>query len=348
MNENGAAMVPAGTVARQGFDGMELARSADVGQAALTAAATAEVQARYLVALQRPRNDMDARRRMLDECRRPSFADVAIYRKPIGGGKTAEGMSIRFAEAAMRAWGNVYVSKVVVSDDDMTRTVRVTAVDLESNNAEAVDVRIDKTVERKMLKAGEQPLRTRINSRGELVYIVLADEGSLLVKQKAEVAKAKREVVMGLIPGDIVEDCRDQVRQTQRSRDAADPKAARKRLCDAFAEIGVSAANLEEFLGHALDGASPAEMDELRGVFVLVREGGATWPEVVQTKAGGSGGDDKKAEALRQKIAAKTTEQRKKGARGAPPPPAAAPAPPSEPGPIDGELEEDPEPGSDG
>lgn len=337
MSDNGTSMVPTGVLARQGFNESSLVRSADVGQSALEATATAEVQARYTMALRNPRNEMDSRRRMLIECRRPGFAEVAIYRKPIGGGKHAEGMSIRFAEAALRAWGNVYLSKVIVGNDDESVTVRVTALDLEANIAESVDVRVEKTVERRYLKEGQTPLRQRINSNGELVFIIAAEEGELLTKRKAEVAKAKREVAMALIPGDIVDECKAQARATMRNKDAADPKAAIKKICDAFSEIGVSAANLEEYTGHSLDGTSPAELEDLRGVFVAMKDG-ESWPAVMQSRVGDP--KDERNAAVRAKIQAGVSKAKR--AKGQPPTVMTTAPPP------DAEFEQHPEPGSDG
>ena len=65
---------------------------------ALAAQAKAAVEARYIMAMQRPRDWDQVRLSLLKECDRTNFAEVAIYRKPVGQG--IEGPSIRFAEAA--------------------------------------------------------------------------------------------------------------------------------------------------------------------------------------------------------------------------------------------------------
>src|SRR5258708_6569465 len=71
----------------------------------LAAQAKAQIEARYVMAERHPRDLDVVRQRMLKECRRPVFAGVARYRKPIGKG--VEGPSIRFAEAAIRLMGNI-------------------------------------------------------------------------------------------------------------------------------------------------------------------------------------------------------------------------------------------------
>ncbi|XXX79259.1 hypothetical protein WMF30_10835 [Sorangium sp. So ce134] len=318
----------AGLTARQEFGAQELARAADVGVAALAAQARAEVEARYVMALQRPRNWLNARAALLAECDRPGFAEVAWFRKPIGGGKTADGLSIRFAEAAHRAAGNIHVAKTVVYDDIEKRTVRVMATDLESNISESVDVTIEKTVERRSLKSGQKPLRSRVNSYGEVVHIVPGTEGEILTKQKAEVAKAKREVVLGLIPGDIIEECKRRILDTQERRDASDPQAAIKKICDAFAKIGVKPSDLEQFLGHRIDASSPAEIAKLRAAFVCVQDGEATWGEVLAAERGETPGGakvDPRAAKLKEKLEA--AGKKKPAGKGAAPPP----PPPSQP-----------------
>ena len=321
----------AGMTARQEFGAQELARVADVGVAGLAAQAKAEVEARYIMALQRPRNWLDMRTRILSECERPGFAEVAIYRKPIGGGKAAEGLSIRFAEAAHRAAGNIHVAKTVIFDDEQKRTIRVTATDLEANISESVDVMIEKTVEKRHLKDGQKAIRSRVNSYGDIVHLVPGNEGEILTKQKAEVAKAKREVLLGLIPGDIIEECRQRIRETQERRDAADPRAAIKKICDAFAKLGVKPSDLEQFLGHAIDASSPGEIAKLRAAFVCVQDGEATWVEVLAAERGeaaGGGKVDPAAAKLREKLAnaGKKKPPAGKGAQAAPPPPPSQPS----------------------
>ena len=75
----------------------------------------------------------------------------------------------------------------------------------------------------------------------------------------------------------------EQVRETARTKDAQDPDAAKRKLFDAFATVGVSAAQLTEYLGHA-NALSPAELEDLRGYFSGIKEGYTTWGAVVAAK----------------------------------------------------------------
>lgn len=244
------------------------------------ALAKAEVEARFAVAVHRPRDMDEARVALLADCRRPHFAAVARYSKPVGG-KPIEGPSIRFAEAALRHLGNVEVSSPVVYEDDEKRIVRVTVCDLESNLTHRTDITIAKTVERRKLGNGQKPISTRQNTYGETVYIVAATDDELNVKQAALVSKALRTLALRIVPGDLVDEAMDAVIETQQRGDKTDPEAAKKRVVDAFASIGVSPASLKEYLGHDVASCAPAELVHLRAVYAAIKDGETTWKDVV-------------------------------------------------------------------
>jgi hypothetical protein len=324
---------PAGVILRDdGQGGREIVRGSETSTASLAAGAEMEVKARYAMARQFQRNDDNARILLLKDCARPQFADVAIYSKPVGGGKRAEGLSIRFAEAARSRWGNLHVRTQMILNDSEQLIMRVSATDLETNNTEEIDVPIEKTVERRNLKEGQVAIRSRINSTGDLVYLVAADEGSLLTKRKAEEAKAKRQVILAMIPGDILDECKAKIKLTQRTRDAEDPTAARKALFDAFAGLGIMPKEIEDrYLGHAIETTTPDEMFELRAVFAALRDGEVkSWSDVVAAKNADTGkpAEGKVAEA-KSAIAAKADKLRGRKPDAAPPPQAQAPAAPA-------------------
>ena len=83
--------------------------------------AMAQIQARATVALARPRDVMTFRENILRDCDRPGFADHARYEVKNRG----SGMSIRFAESALRHFGNLYCEAVAVDDNPEQVTVRV-------------------------------------------------------------------------------------------------------------------------------------------------------------------------------------------------------------------------------
>jgi hypothetical protein len=260
---------------------------AETASSAVAAQAKAIVEARYVIAIRRPRDWDVVREKMLKECRRPSFAAVARYQKPIGPDRTKwpTGPSIRFAEAAVRNMTNITVETMMVYDDREKRIVRVTVTDLEANVPYSDDVPVQKTIERRKTKDGDVVIRTRTNSYGDTLYILEATDDDILNKQRALVSKAVRTLGLRLIPGDIVDECMDAVVETQRNADAQDPDAAKRRIFDAFGEVGVRAEQVKEYLGHDASTLSPKELTELRALYAAIRDGEATWRDVMETRA---------------------------------------------------------------
>jgi hypothetical protein len=279
-----------GAIAREGFGSREIERRGETSTSALVAQARAEIEARYVMAMQRPRVDADVRVRLLAESSRPGFARGAIYSIPRGtapGRLTntpgrIEGLSIRFAEAAIRLSGNIFQSTQTTYDDDFKRIVRVSCVDLETNATYSKDLVIDKTTERREVKEGRVVLGSRQNSTGATVYIIQATEEELLQKEASLVSRALRTEALRLVPSDVLEECEQRIVLTRKTETAKDPNAARKQLADAFAGIGVMPSDLGLYVGAELEAASPAQLEDLRGLYAAVRDGEITFNEALK------------------------------------------------------------------
>lgn len=297
----------------------------DTASTAVAAQAKALVEARYIMAVRRPR-DMDVvRERMLKECARPSFAAVARYVKPIGKdrSKWPTGPSIRFAEAAVRNMTNITIETMTVYDDREKRIVRVTVTDLEANVPYSQDITIAKTIERRQSKDGDTVISTRTNSYGDKLYILEATDDDIVNKQQALISKAVRTLGLRLIPGDIVDECMEQVLVTQANTDAEDPDAAKRKLFDAFGQLGVRAEQLKEYLGHDAASLAPKELADLRALYAAIRDGEANWRDVMDQKLAKADGGTASLDAVRAAAAAK------KGAKPPPAKPVAAAAQPT-------------------
>ena len=269
-------------------------------ETAITAAAAqaqASVQARYVMALQRPRDLADVRVRVLRECKRPGFAEVALYAKPIGRDRIT-GPSIRFAEAILRCLTNILVETQTIYDDPEKRIVRISVTDLEANLTYPTDKVVEKTVERKKPKEGAEILGERLNSYGDKVFIVRATEDDLLVKEAAIVSKAIRTNGLRMVPGDILDEAIATINATLANADATDPEAEKKKVVDAFAAQGVMPSDLKAYLGHDVTSCTPAEIADLRIVFRSLKDGESSWAEhleqrMEERKAGnGNGAQD--------------------------------------------------------
>lgn len=294
MIDDGRGTPAPGEIVRATFGGTELSTSAEVAAAAVAAQARAAVEARYVLAMRNRRDWEDVRTRIERECKRPSFAKVAIYRKPVGKG--IEGPSIRFAEAALRCMGNVFQETVVIHESAHQRIVQVAVTDIEQNVAYSAQIVIDKTVERRQVKDGQKVLGERVNANGDKVFLVQATEDELLNKQNALISKAVRTAGLRILPGDIKDRCMEIVRDTQEQDVASDPDAAKRAIVDAFVAIGVPALELAAYLKHSLDRITKAEIVELRKVYQAVNSGEATWDEIMNER-GATGSDELQSEA---------------------------------------------------
>lgn len=259
--------------------GIESASSAVASQA------KAMVESRYVMAMRNPRNWDQVRLDLMKECKRPSFADnkSAYYVKPIGNG--VEGLGIRFVEVALRCMKNVLVETSMIFEDEMKEVHRVSVTDLEANVTYPLDVRVSKTVERSKPDSDGSYISVRKNSYGKNVYTVVGTDDDILNKRGALISKAMRTLGLRIIPGDLCDEAESIIKRVRLDKAAADPDAERKAIVDAFAELGVSATDLQAYLGHPLAQCSPAQLVQLRGIFGAIKDGEATWQTVMQNKA---------------------------------------------------------------
>lgn len=251
--------------------------------ASATAQAQASVQARYVMAMQRPRMMDQVRVNILNECKRPKFAEGAKYNKPIGKG--IEGPSIRYVEAALRCMGNILTETPTIYDDSSKRIVRVIVTDLESNTTYQKDVTVTKTVERTSIKDNQPYLSSRLNSYGKTTYTVEATDDDILNKEGALISKAIRTLGLRIIPGDIVEESMEMVEKVQNNEISNAPEEARKKLVDGFASLNVHPSDLVMYLKHDLAKCTPAELAKLRKIYVTLANGEAVWSDYVSTEA---------------------------------------------------------------
>ena len=275
-----------------------------VDPAAVAAAegAKARIQAMFLMALHKTRNFDQSRAKILDACKRPIFAARVEYSKPVAG-RLIRGPSVRFAELALREWGNVMSETQVIYEDAKIRRIRVTLTDLETNSTHSKEIQIGKTVERANAK-DRQVVGERLNSEGRKVYIVEATDDELHNKEAAAISKAVRNEGLRLIPSDIIDEAMDTAKETLASRDKEDPAAAKKKVLDSFSEIGIKPKDLEQYLKHKTDTISPAELQDLRGVYMALRSGEATWADYIQPSEVEEKTESKK-DALKEKLKAK-------------------------------------------
>ena len=260
----------------------------ETAASAMAAQAEALVKARMTVALARPRDIDGVRLKMLKECDRVGFADEAIYLKPMGGdNKALEGLSIRFAEAAIQLMGNIDVLCPVVYDDDEKRIIQVTVLDLETNAAFSSGITIMKRVERKWLRDGQQAISARVKEDGSTVYLVYATDDQIMNQQNALKSKAIRSEGLRLVPGWLKEECLERCYETltkKKAGTAEDPDKQRKALFEKYAAVGVNPEQVKTWLGHDPDTMNAFELRALRGLYNAIKDGEASWKDAMEDR----------------------------------------------------------------
>ena len=318
-----------GLVRQESLDGTVVKRSAETAQAAAAEQSKAVVQARFLMAINRPRNYEDARLAILKTCERPTFAVKARYKKPQSGAKSCGrrdcpygrgdfcgficGLSIRAADEFAKFYGNIQTEQATLYDDEDQRIIGVAATDLEHNITKSVTITIKKTVERRQDKLnGRTPLAWRENSQGKPVAIVQATDDEVTQKEGAACAKARRNLLLQLVPADLLEEAEDLAFETVAKGIQDDPAAAKKNLIASFDRIGIKPSELERYLGHSLDGISVAEVADLQCVYSAVADKEAKWSDFL--KASESDDDEEKSHltAVKEKMREKIAKNKKK------------------------------------
>lgn len=275
--------------ATEGFGIQTLERSAELAAVAVAAAAKAEVESAFVMAIKSPRNEADARAKILGACTNPIFATKARYSKPQGmkqvNGRWEQqfvvGPSIRFAEEMLRCWKNVLTQTTAIFDDSTRRIIKVTVRDLEANLAYSKEITLEKTVERRNAK-DRIIVGQRVNSSNEIVYIVAATEDELANKEASAISKIIRNNGLRLIPQHIVEESMLAVGQMIKDRVTKDPQAEKTAILDGLTKKGVMPSDVERYIGCPAAQFTPDTLVQLRDVLTSIEDGHTTWAEYIE------------------------------------------------------------------
>lgn len=310
----------------------------ETAAAGVAAQMEAAIKARYALARMAPRDIDQVRGRLIKACQRPRFAESARYRLPrmkevtdqrTGHTKKVpiEGPSIRFAEEVARSVGNVAVESTIVHDDADRRVVRVTVTDVEANLPISQDVVIEKFTERSKLRDGQHAISSRTNKAGRTVYRVEIDENDMALKQASLTARVRRNLILQVLPSDVLDEAMEACVATMASEDAKDPDATRKGIFDRFQSVGVTPADLKAYVGNDMAHVDRPLWEELRNLFTAIKEGDTTWAEVMASREAEAKAAEAPAPGDKPRTAKELAEQRKakKAAKTAEAAPAQAP-----------------------
>lgn len=262
-----------------------------VGREAATS--LAEIKAAIVMARELPRNENAVFQKLMEACKRKSFAVLAEYSYPRGQSKIS-GPSVNLAREAAKIYGNMRWGLRVISDSEQKITIEGWAWDVENNvKAEYPDT-FKKLVYRRATKdraAGwyppdERDLRELIFRRGAIVV---------------------RTAILNVLPRDYIDDAIGMARITK-AKDIKDPAAEKKTLIMRFGELGVSVAKIDKYI--KTSEWTIEDLVELGAILTAVKDGAAKLEHYFGEK---SPENDKEPKSQAERILDKTDKKKPEG-----------------------------------
>jgi hypothetical protein len=162
-----------------------LTTKSDVG-AALATRQAQEVQAAVVMAKRFPRDMVDVESKLIMSCKRPKLAEIAVYEYPRGGTKVT-GPSIRLAEAAAQAMGNIDFGWTEIQRLEDESICTAYAWDIENN------IRRTTTFSVPHYRDTKQGKKRLLDDRD--IYEMCANQAS----------RRMRGCILQVVPGDLVD-----------------------------------------------------------------------------------------------------------------------------------------------
>lgn len=224
------------------------------GDAAAVARATQEIQAALVIAQRFPRDEVKAKARIIEACKRKGLAEVAEYEYSRGGTRIT-GPTVDLLRAVANRWGNLQFGWEETERRDGQSSVRCFAWDLQSNGKA---FRTFVVRHWRDTQAGGYEITDERD-----IYELLANMASRRVRACLE----------EVIDADIVEAAITQCRRTLKEGEKLPIKDRAAAVLIAFQEFGVTQEMIEARLGNKLDAVSENQLASLRRVHTALKDG---------------------------------------------------------------------------
>ncbi len=200
-----------------------------------------------------PRDMIAVRDRILNACTRPKLAEVACYTYARGGTEVT-GPSIRLAEMLAQCWGNMQFGIRELEQKNGESTCEAFAWDLETNARQS---KVFQVPHIRYTRNGAKPLTDPRD-----IYELVANNG----------ARRLRACILGVIPGDIVDEAVEQCDVTLATKFEVTPERV-KAMLDKFAELGVTKEQIEARIQRRVDAITPALLADLGKKYNSIKDG---------------------------------------------------------------------------
>jgi hypothetical protein len=215
----------------------------------------AEVQSQIFLAKQYPRNEYQSEMKILNACKRKSLAETALYQYPRGS-TTVTGPSIRLAETIAQYWGNINFGIKELEQKNGESTVVAYAWDMETNT------RQEKVFQVKHERYANGKMQKLTQPRD--IYELVANNG----------ARRLRACILGIIPGDIVDNAVAQCETTLRNAYEEPLKDRLVKMLQWFKQsFGITQEMIEGRLGHNVDSFTEHDFVQLRSIAQSLKDG---------------------------------------------------------------------------
>lgn len=250
----------------------------DVGEAqsrSMVVASMEMVRGAMQMAREFPRNENLAYQTIMGACTVPAFAEKALYSWSTGKGKNTkliEGPTVYMMKEISRRWGHMHSGFHLVADSADKRTLRCFARDLQTGMFFEFDVTFAKVLFRHFGDGREG---------GEWRN---CDERELLQLTNAQGSRGVRNAIQSVIPDFVVSEAMNKVKEVKTAAIKQDPKGFLKMLLVRFDALGISATEIEDFVGFELAKLNADQLRYLSNVAGAV-EDGTPWTDYLNKKA---------------------------------------------------------------
>ncbi|MFE8704102.1 hypothetical protein ACFYKX_26395 [Cytobacillus sp. FJAT-54145] len=215
----------------------------------------AEVQSQIFLAKQFPRNEVQAEIKILNACKRKTLAETALYSYPRGN-TTVTGPSIRLAETIAQYWGNINFGIKELEQKNGESTVVAYAWDMESNT------RQEKVFQVKHERYAKGKMSKLTDPRD--IYEHIANNG----------ARRLRACILGVIPGDIIDNAVAQCHQTLQNSYSEPLKDRVVKVLRWFqTQYGITQEMVEAKLGHNVESFTEQDFVTLSSINQSLKDG---------------------------------------------------------------------------
>ncbi len=256
-----------------------LTTKSDVG-AALATRQAQEVQAAVIMAKRFPRDWVEVESKLIMSCKRPKLAEIAVYEYPRGGTKVT-GPSIRLAEAAAQAMGNIDFGWTEIQRLEDESICTAYAWDIENN------IRRTTTFSVPHYRDTKQGKKRLLDDRD--IYEMCANQAS----------RRMRGCILQVVPGDLVDLAISECEKTLRANLGTVQEQAGKWAKLFEKEYKVKPESIMKYLGSRPETWTQNDIFRLRKLYNALQDNMTTVEEAFPEMAAKPLTKEQKAELLK-------------------------------------------------